>query len=175
MIYLDGTLEHPTRVGSWLEKCPKWGKKDPEGGYKRAILVPTLGDGVPFRQAFKGAIRALTALRPMSHIGQRESLVETAEDAAPAVGWDEQKVIEDGIVSVRDLSHHTTQVLKAVEKSGRPLLVSRQNKIVAFIAPTNLRQVLNQGIDPDLQEAMKLAETTLDNMRTVSASNLTRD
>ena len=172
MIYIDGASEQgPTRGGRWFEKSRKWRKEDPEGGYKRRILVPTLGDGVPFRQAFKGAIRASMAFRPATRTGQRESDVKTADGA----GWDEQRVIEDGVVSVRDLSHHTTQVLKAVEKSGRPLLVSRQNKIVAFLAPTNLRQVLNQGTDPDLRETMANAEATLGLTRTVPASKLTRD
>ncbi len=92
------------------------------------------------------------------------------------VAWDAQRVAEDGIVSVRDLSHHTTQVLKAVEDSGRPLLVSRHGKIVAQIAPTTFRHVMDQmiGAQGDVRDSMTVAEKTLEAGQTIPASKRSR-
>jgi prevent-host-death family protein len=96
---------------------------------------------------------------------------------ARGAAWDERKVTEDGIVSVRDLSHHTTQVLKAVEESGRPVLVSRHGRVVASLAPTTFRHVVDQmlGSQADLRDSMTMADKTLEAGQTMPASKLSRD
>lgn len=84
------------------------------------------------------------------------------------------RVVQEGVVSVRDLSQHTTQVLKAVEKRGRPVLVSRHSKIVATIAPITMREIVDTVIanDRDLRNSMSLAEEALSEGKTRSAAEV---
>jgi len=96
---------------------------------------------------------------------------------AYGVAWDARRVTEDGIVSVRDLSHHTTQVLKAVEASGCPVLVSRHGTIVASLAPTTFRHAIDQmiGSRGDVRDSMTMAEKAFEAGDTVPASELRSD
>ncbi len=88
--------------------------------------------------------------------------------------WDEEGVLEEGIVSVRDLSHHTTQVLKAVEARGRSVFVTRHGKIVAALTPVEMRNVVDQLVAnrSDIRDSMSLAEQALMNGGTVSAAKV---
>lgn len=77
--------------------------------------------------------------------------------------WRPEKVIEDGFVAVRDLSQHTTQVLRAVEERGRPTLITRRGEVVATICPMAMRDAVAHIVEstPDLNVSLRAADEAL--------------
>jgi antitoxin (DNA-binding transcriptional repressor) of toxin-antitoxin stability system len=84
--------------------------------------------------------------------------------------WSPDQLIREGIVSVRQLSQHTTQVLKAMEERGRPVFVTRHSKIIATMTPLSMREVVDTIIanDSELRNRMSSAEQAFDNGKTRS-------
>ncbi len=78
-------------------------------------------------------------------------------------GWDSATLSSDGVVSVRDLSQHTTQVLKAVEELGHPILVTRNGRVVASISPITTRELVDKlvSFDSDVRYGMSSAQKAL--------------
>jgi prevent-host-death family protein len=70
-------------------------------------------------------------------------------DARNELGSDAEEAVREGFVSVRDLSRNATQILRAVEKLGRPVLITRHGRIVATLAPVKARDILNRALDED--------------------------
>jgi prevent-host-death family protein len=91
--------------------------------------------------------------------------------------WDDTAVREEGIVSVRDLSQHTTQVIKAVEERGRAVFVTRHSRIVASITPVSMRDVVDRMVasGTELTDGMTMADKTLEAGETVPSAALTLD
>jgi prevent-host-death family protein len=96
---------------------------------------------------------------------------------ATAVEWDVDTIINDGVVAVRDLSQHTTQVIKAVEARGRPVLVTRNGRVVASIAPITMREVVDQIVanHSDVRDSLTEAEKALKERTTQPISKLPLD
>ncbi len=84
-----------------------------------------------------------------------------------------ETAVNEGIVTVRELSRSTTQVFKALENRGRPILVTRHGRIIATIAPTTVRQVVEDLIanQPSISETTA-ADDALETGRTSSASEV---
>lgn len=79
--------------------------------------------------------------------------------------FDEDEVIRDGIITVRQLSHHTSRVLDAATKRNMPLAVTKHGKIVAAISSANMREFIDIWVanDEPLRDAMTLADKALAN------------
>lgn len=71
--------------------------------------------------------------------------------------WDATRAVHEGLVTVRELSQHTTQILRAVDEARRPVLVSRHGRIVAKITPTTLRDELGQDAPPTAVSSLRAA------------------
>jgi len=99
---------------------------------------------------------------------------EQSMSSTTAPEWDVDKIIHDGVVAVRDLSQHTTQVLKAVEARGRPILVTRNGRVVASIAPITMREVVDQIVanHADVRDSLTAAEQALREGNTQSIHKL---
>ena len=91
--------------------------------------------------------------------------------------WNEERLVREGIVSVRELSQHTTQVLRAIERRGRPILVTRHSKIVATMAPITMRTIVDRIVanDADLRNSMTLAEQALEDDKVRSLREIDSD
>jgi prevent-host-death family protein len=67
-----------------------------------------------------------------------DSHTQTAFDARSAVR-------DRGFVGIRDLSQHTTEVVRAVVDAGMQVLVTKHGVVVAKIVPTTLRAEIGGG------------------------------
>lgn len=121
---------------------------------------------------------------------EMKSALETADQAAQTADqaahtaevdfsgtareWSVERVRREGVVSVRELSQHTTQVLKCLEERGRPVFVTRYGKIVATMTPTSMRVVVDSIIANDAghRDSMTSAEQALAEGKTRSARDV---
>jgi antitoxin (DNA-binding transcriptional repressor) of toxin-antitoxin stability system len=69
---------------------------------------------------------------------------------------DAEQAVHEGIVSVRDLSRYTPQILRAVEKLGKAVLITRHGRIIATLAPVDARRLIDRALerDTDLQQSL---------------------
>jgi prevent-host-death family protein len=82
-----------------------------------------------------------------------------AVDSERMLGSAAEQAVNEGVVSVRDLSRNATQILRAVEKLGKPVLVTRHGRIVATLSPLKVRDLLDRLLEKDeeLQESLEEA------------------
>lgn len=87
-----------------------------------------------------------------------------------------EAAVAEGVVTIRELSRFTTQVFKALERRGRPILVTRRGKVVASIAPTTMREVVDTLVARDTfaADAVDVKEA-LSRGETVDATELPED
>jgi prevent-host-death family protein len=79
-------------------------------------------------------------------------------DADRTVGSDAEQAVNEGVVTVRDLSRNATQILRAVEKLGKAVVITRHGRIVAALSPVNARQFVDQLLEQDKELQARLTE-----------------
>lgn len=86
-------------------------------------------------------------------------------------------VLADGVVSVRELSRNTTQILRAIEQTRKPILITRHGKVVACLTPMSMRDLVDTilATEPGLVDRLAEAEKILAAGETVSALSLPDD
>ena len=94
-----------------------------------------------------------------------------------AKDWDVEAKVREGVVTVRELSQHTPEVLRCVEDLNRTVVVTRYGKIIAAIAPVTMRKVVDQLIANNgaLRDGLSAAEDSLQAKETRSVEYLLKE
>jgi prevent-host-death family protein len=85
--------------------------------------------------------------------------------------WDLETAIRDGVITVRDLSHHTSEVLRHVVERAQPLAITKSGRIVAALTPMTMRHVVDLLIanDDEFRGSMTAANEALRDGKTMPA------
>jgi prevent-host-death family protein len=62
--------------------------------------------------------------------------------------WSARAAVKSGAVTVRELTHHTSEILGELAETGETVIITRHGRVVAKLVPTTLKQLV-QAQDPD--------------------------
>ncbi len=68
--------------------------------------------------------------------------------------WDVKAAVTGGVVTVRELTHHTSQILDELTAQNQPVAVTRRGRVVATVEPTTMRRMFENTFDKSARMAL---------------------